>query len=166
MRIIDLKSTGKNICKLMEIKGMSVRDLQSYFGFETPQAIYKWLRGVSLPTVDNLVVLSDVLGVKIDDVLILKRGGVMRLIDADALKYDLLADNYNAKMTPQEVADCIDNQPTIYEAEKVLAKLKEYANSDICRKHVGCPYGNMENVHCEHCGALGAIEIVRKGGVE
>lgn len=37
----------------------------------------------------------------------------MRLIDADALKYELFADNYNAKMTSQEVADCIDNSPTI-----------------------------------------------------
>ncbi|MBQ4523530.1 MAG: DUF551 domain-containing protein [Lachnospiraceae bacterium] len=37
----------------------------------------------------------------------------MRPIDADKLKYELLTDNYDAKMTPQEVADCIDYQPTL-----------------------------------------------------
>ena len=26
-------------------RGMTVRDLQAYFGFEEPQAIYKWQRG-------------------------------------------------------------------------------------------------------------------------
>jgi len=25
------------------------------FGFETPQAVYKWQKGIALPTVDNLV---------------------------------------------------------------------------------------------------------------
>lgn len=38
-------------------------------GFGTPQAIYKWQRGDTLPTIDNFVVLSSVFGVKIDDIL-------------------------------------------------------------------------------------------------
>ena len=37
---------------------MSVRELQEAFGFETPQAIYKWQHGTALPTIDNLVILS------------------------------------------------------------------------------------------------------------
>lgn len=40
------------------------------FGFATPQAIYKWQQGISLPTVDNLVVLAAVFQVKIDDILV------------------------------------------------------------------------------------------------
>ena len=47
-----------------------VSDLQKAFGFSTPQAIYKWQRGDALPTIDNMVVLSAVLGVKIDDILV------------------------------------------------------------------------------------------------
>ena len=57
---IDLVATGKNIIKLREESGLSVRDLQNIFGFATPQAIYKWQHGTALPTIDNLIVLSAV----------------------------------------------------------------------------------------------------------
>ena len=30
-------------------RGLTVRELQSYFGFEEPRAIYKWQKGESLP---------------------------------------------------------------------------------------------------------------------
>lgn len=40
--VIDMVETGKNIMRLREERGMTVRDLQAYFGFEEPQAIYKW----------------------------------------------------------------------------------------------------------------------------
>lgn len=39
-------------------------------GFATPQAIYKWQHGESLPTVDNLVALSAIFAVPIDAILI------------------------------------------------------------------------------------------------
>ena len=56
---------------LREQAGMSVRDLQNLFGFATPQAIYKWQHGTALPAIDNMVVLAAVLGVKIDDILVI-----------------------------------------------------------------------------------------------
>ena len=40
------------------------------FGFSTLLAIYKWQNGSALPTVDNLLVLSAVLQVSIDEILI------------------------------------------------------------------------------------------------
>ena len=40
--VIDPIATGENILRLRKAKGLSVRDLQSWFGFEEPQAIYKW----------------------------------------------------------------------------------------------------------------------------
>ena len=40
--VIDLAETGENIARLRKDRGMTVRDLQSWFGFEEPQAIYKW----------------------------------------------------------------------------------------------------------------------------
>lgn len=40
--VIDPIATGENIMRLRKAKGLSVRDLQSWFGFEEPQAIYKW----------------------------------------------------------------------------------------------------------------------------
>ncbi len=70
MPVIDLAATGLNIARLRVRAGLRVRDLQDIFGFGTPQAIYKWQRGDTLPTVDNLAVLAAVFGVKIDDILV------------------------------------------------------------------------------------------------
>ena len=39
----------------------------------TPNAIYKWQNGESLPTLDNLVILAEMLGVSIDEVIVTKR---------------------------------------------------------------------------------------------
>ena len=66
-----MAKTGENIMNLREQAGMSVRDLQNLFGFATPQAIYKWQHGTALPAIDNMVVLAAVLGVKIDDILVI-----------------------------------------------------------------------------------------------
>ena len=70
--VIDMTATGINITRLRVNAGLTVKDLQDIFGFSTPQAIYKWQRGTALPTVDNLVVLAAVFGVKIEDILILQ----------------------------------------------------------------------------------------------
>ena len=68
--IIDLVATGKNIKRIREASGISVRDIQDVLGFTNPQAIYKWQKGECLPTIDNLVILASVLGVTIDEILV------------------------------------------------------------------------------------------------
>ena len=68
--MIDLPATGENILRLRESRGFTVRDLQQFFGFDAPQAIYKWQRGQTLPSVDNLFALSALFRVPIDDILI------------------------------------------------------------------------------------------------
>ena len=70
---IDLVATGKNIIKLREESGHSVRDLQNIFGFATPQAIYKWQHGTALPTIDNLIVLSAVFKVSMEEIIIVEK---------------------------------------------------------------------------------------------
>ena len=37
------------------------------------QAIYKWQHGDNIPSVDNLIILADVLGVSMDDIIVWKR---------------------------------------------------------------------------------------------
>ena len=68
---INMLQTGANIVKLRKNAGLSVRDLQVAFGFNSPQAIYKWQTGAALPTVDNLIGLAAMLNVHIDDILVL-----------------------------------------------------------------------------------------------
>ena len=72
MQIINMEKTGKNITKLRIESGLSVPELQKIFGFATPQAIYKWQRGVVLPTVDNLVILAEVFNVHIEEILVME----------------------------------------------------------------------------------------------
>ncbi len=68
---VDMVLTGANIVRLRKAAGLSVRDMQSAFGFNSPQAIYKWQSGTALPSVDNLIVLAALLHVRIDDLLIM-----------------------------------------------------------------------------------------------
>ena len=67
---INMKKTGENIVYLRKKAGLEVKDLQEAFGFTTPQAIYKWQKGITLPTIDNLVALASLLNVTIDDILV------------------------------------------------------------------------------------------------
>ena len=77
--VIDMTATGINITRMRIAAGLTVKDVQDVFGFATPQAIYKWQRGAALPTVDNLVVLAAVFGVKVDDILIFQDCGRFRI---------------------------------------------------------------------------------------
>ena len=69
---VDTVATGRNIDRLRIAAGMSVRDMQMVFGFATPQAIYKWIRGTSMPTIDNLVILAAMLSVTLDEIVIVE----------------------------------------------------------------------------------------------
>ena len=71
--VVDLAATGENITKLRLRSGLKVRDLQQILGFANPQAIYKWQSGSCLPTVDNLLILSAVFGVPIEEILVCGR---------------------------------------------------------------------------------------------
>ena len=68
--VIDLVRTGCRIEQMRRKAGLSVRELQSYFGFEYPQAIYKWQHGECLPSVDNLLALARLLRVPMEDLLV------------------------------------------------------------------------------------------------
>lgn len=70
--VIDMMKTGANIEKLRTHAGISVREIQELMGFSGTQAIYKWQRGESLPTLDNIVALSFILNVSIEEILIYK----------------------------------------------------------------------------------------------
>ena len=68
--VIDPIATGRNIADIRKEKGLTVKDLQKYFGFEEPQAIYRWQYGKTLPSVDNLYALSSILGVPMEKILV------------------------------------------------------------------------------------------------
>ena len=97
-----------------------------------------------------------------------------RLIDADALleQYNLKdATKYGNKDAEQqahsystmmlyEIADMIEDAPTAYNVDKVVAQLEDYGNEEMCY------YKNTPYEKCiEEC-VHKAIDIVKGGGVD
>lgn len=68
--VIDPVATGDRINALRKELGFSVAYLKEYFGFATTNAIYKWLHGESLPSLDNMVAMSVLFGVSMNDIVI------------------------------------------------------------------------------------------------
>ena len=68
---IKQEETGEQIKRLLKERGYSVKDVQGAMGFENPQAIYKWLSGKSLPSLDNFVILSRILHTSMEDILVI-----------------------------------------------------------------------------------------------
>ena len=75
---IQPAETGKQIKRLLLENGYTIREIQGAFGFENPQAIYKWISGKSLPSLDNFIILSRLLHTSIEDILVVG-GDVVRL---------------------------------------------------------------------------------------
>ena len=67
---VNMIETGNNIIRLRKMKGISVKQIQEAMGFNTPQAIFKWQRGETMPTIDNLLILSEMFETTIDEILI------------------------------------------------------------------------------------------------
>ena len=75
--VLDLDATGVKIKTLMKQRGISPRQMQHILNFPYVQTIYNWFAGKNMPTIDNLVVLAQVLGVAMDDII------VTRMVEVD-----------------------------------------------------------------------------------
>ena len=69
----DLNKMTYTIKAIMKAKGFKTTDIQDRCGFNTPQAIFKWFRGDAVPTIDNMIIIADMFGVTIDQIVIIKR---------------------------------------------------------------------------------------------
>ena len=65
---INPDKTGQTIHAIMRNRDMSVSRVAEKIGVTRP-AIYKWLKGENMPTIDNLCNLSDVLRCIMEDLL-------------------------------------------------------------------------------------------------
>ncbi len=75
--VLDLEATGAKIKTLMKQRGISPRQMQLILNFPYVQTIYNWFAGKNMPTIDNLVVLAQVLEVAMDDII------VTRMVEVD-----------------------------------------------------------------------------------
>ena len=72
--IVDMKRTGLRIRELMKLNNIKTKDIVEYMGFESEQSVYKWLRGDSLPKVDNLFALSRLFDTPMDNIIMEREG--------------------------------------------------------------------------------------------
>ncbi len=56
---INQEATGARIREIRKKRGLRVTDISTYMGFESPQAVYKWQRGDSLPDLGNMIRLME-----------------------------------------------------------------------------------------------------------
>ena len=80
---INMEATGANIRRLVKASGYSVRDIMAITGISTEQAVYKWYRGESIPSIETMLILCGTLGVDVNELLV---------IDGDFAFFEI--DNY------------------------------------------------------------------------
>ena len=69
MPVVNVIETGKRIKELMKKAGLTYKDLMEVTGL-SHMAIYKWFYGQSMPSIDNLVILSSVFNATIDEIIV------------------------------------------------------------------------------------------------
>ena len=67
--VIDKKKTGARIRYYMDLRGLSVQDVKSYLSLGCVQSVYHWLDGQSVPSLDNLYALSELLQAPMDELV-------------------------------------------------------------------------------------------------
>ncbi len=66
---IDPVKTGEKIKSYIGRSNIQIKDLARMMSV-SQQAIYKWICGESLPSLENIVLLSSILSVPLDDLII------------------------------------------------------------------------------------------------
>ncbi len=69
---IDMIQTGLQLKKYINQAGMSIKDIQEYLHLSCPQPVYRWIKGKILPSVDHLLMLSELFGVHMEKLLVKK----------------------------------------------------------------------------------------------
>ena len=85
---IDMQQTGRRLKYLIESAGYTPPMIQEYLHLSCVQPIYRWYKGKILPSVDHLLMLSELLNVHMEDFLVKK--------DALPIIYDIERHNEKA----------------------------------------------------------------------
>ena len=70
--VTNLVKTGKKIKRIAKENGYSADKIRDMLGISDRSNIYKWFRGEVLPAVDNLLALSILFGVTINEMIIVE----------------------------------------------------------------------------------------------
>ena len=83
--LINKRETGVNLRRIMDLRGITTKDVQEYLGLGCVQSVYRWLEGISMPTIDNLYALSELFQVPIDEIVCGNRAPIVPRIRLDVM---------------------------------------------------------------------------------
>lgn len=69
---INMQRTGRKLKRMLESAGYTPRMIQDYLHLSCVQPIYRWYKGLILPSVDHLFMLSELLNVHVEEFLVKK----------------------------------------------------------------------------------------------
>lgn len=96
---INIRKTGIRLKYLAKCNGYSVKDIQEYLGLCCPQSIYRWYKGKILPSIDNLLRLSELYDMHMEELLVKDNANVIFIFEIMAVKPDRYIKRINAYMT-------------------------------------------------------------------
>ena len=70
---IDRRATGERLKRLLQERDMKAADLQRLLGLENHQPVYKWLNGKTLPSLEHLCRIAEVLETSVEDILVYRK---------------------------------------------------------------------------------------------
>lgn len=73
--VIDIPATSKRLKEIRENRGLKISDVQKFFKFEYPQAVYDWENPEkkTLPRIENLVFLAKIYDISMDELIVYER---------------------------------------------------------------------------------------------
>lgn len=84
--LINKLETGINLRKIMDMRGITAKDVQQYLGLGCVQSVYRWFNGQSMPTIDNLYALSELFQLPIDAIVCGNRDSIVPDIAPEMLE--------------------------------------------------------------------------------
>lgn len=67
--LINKRETGINLRRIMDMRGLTAKDVQEFLGLGCVQSVYRWIDGINMPTIDNLYALSELFQLPIDAIV-------------------------------------------------------------------------------------------------
>ena len=74
MQKISRTKTAGRIRQLLREKGITARKVQEALELESTQAVYRWTHGHTLPSLENAVMLCQLLELPLEELLVLENG--------------------------------------------------------------------------------------------
>jgi len=86
-KFIDVRETGHHIKMLCKQNNISPALLQDVLNLKSPQAVYKWFRGETLPSAEHLFILAELADQPVEELIVLKNRAMAEKRIADLIRW-------------------------------------------------------------------------------